>query len=36
MVTDAWYTVPAFYEGGVGSEKSSRMFLPLVGSRTAW
>ena len=36
MVTDAWYAVRAFYEGGVGSEEKFYMFLPLVGSRTAW
>ena len=32
MVTDAWYAMCAFYEGGVCSED----VLPLVASRTAW
>ena len=36
MVTDAWYAMRAFYEGGVCSEDMFRMFLPLVGSCTAW
>ena len=37
MVTDAWYAVCmlSMREGFV-VRKSSRLFLPLVGSRTAW